>query len=69
MENELVIRLGFFAGLFTLFAVLEAVLPKRKRVQTRARRWITNWALTIVNSAALRLLERVAFNRFHILRP
>jgi len=59
MENELVIRLGFFAGLFSLFAVLEAVLPKRKRVQTRTRRWITNWALTIIDSLALRLLAIV----------
>lgn len=56
MENEVVIRFGFFAGLFILFAGLEAIFPKRVRVQRRVNRWFTNWALIIIDSVALRAM-------------
>ena len=56
MENEVAIRFGFFIGLFVLFAGLEAVFPRRKRVQKRIRRWVANWSLTVINSVALRLV-------------
>jgi len=59
MENELFIRLGFFVVLFALFAGLETLLPKRKRVQKRAGRWFTNWALVVIDSLTLRLLAIV----------
>lgn len=56
MENETVIRLGFFIGLFLLFAGLETVFPRRTRVQKRVSRWFANWSLTVINSVALRLV-------------
>lgn len=56
MENEAAIRLGVFLGLFALFAALEAILPRRARVQSRARRWATNWGLSLLNTFALRLI-------------
>ncbi len=59
MENETTIRLTVFIGLFVLFAGLETLLPKRKRVQPRAGRWFTNWALIVVDSLTLRLLAFV----------
>ncbi len=59
MEHELAIRLGIFAGLFALFAVAEAVLPRRARVAPRRTRWLTNWAITIIDTATLRLLSLV----------
>ncbi len=56
MENETTIRLTVFIGLFVLFAGLETLLPKRRRVQPRTGRWFTNWALIVVDSLTLRLL-------------
>lgn len=56
MENEALIRLSVFAGLFTLFAVIEALAPRRTRTQPRSTRWITNWAITILDTLTLRLL-------------
>lgn len=56
MENESLIRLGIFAGLFALFAGIEALAPRRKRVQPRSTRWVTNWALSVLNTITLRVL-------------
>ncbi len=56
MENEALIRLAVFAGLFTLFATIEALVPRRERTQPRSTRWVTNWAITIVDTITLRLL-------------
>ncbi len=58
MENEALIRLGVFLGLFALFAAAEAWLPRRVRSQTRAKRWTTNWAITVANTLTLQLLAR-----------
>lgn len=54
MEQELLWRLGIFLGLFALFAGLEAWLPRRPRLLSRARRWPTNLAITVLNSVTLR---------------
>ncbi|HKK85157.1 MAG TPA: sterol desaturase family protein [Roseovarius sp.] len=56
MENEAIIRLSVFLGLFTLFAVIEAVVPRRPRTQPRSRRWFTNWGIVILDTITLRLL-------------
>lgn len=56
MENEALIRLSVFAGLFALFALLETLAPRRIRTQSRRSRWVTNWALTIVNTVTLRAM-------------
>lgn len=56
MENEALIRLAVFAGLFTLFAAIEAWAPRRIRTQPRSRRWVTNWAMTILNTLTLRAM-------------
>ena len=56
MENEAIIRLAVFAGLFVLFALLEAWAPRRARLHTRSKRWVTNWAITIANTLTLRSL-------------
>lgn len=56
MENEATIRLAVFLGLFTLFAVVEALVPRKQRVQTRVKRWLTNWSLTVLNTLLLRAL-------------
>ncbi len=56
MENETLIRLGVFIGLFLLFAALEAWAPRRARTQPRSRRWFTNWAIVIIDTLSLRAL-------------
>lgn len=56
MENEIVARLGTFLGLFAIFAAAEALAPRRQRTQARARRWITNWSITILNTVTLRAM-------------
>ena len=58
MENEALIRLSVFAGLFALFAVIEALAPRRQRSQPRTTRWVTNWAITILNTITLQLMAR-----------
>ncbi|MDQ2092360.1 sterol desaturase family protein [Marimonas arenosa] len=56
MEHETVIRLAIFLGLFSLFAAVEAWVPRRRRTQPRQTRWTTNWAITILNTLVLRAL-------------
>ena len=56
MESELYLRLAVFLGLFALFALVETLVPKRARVLPRARRWLTNIAISVLNTITLRLL-------------
>lgn len=56
MENETAIRLGVFAGLFAVLALVEALAPRRSRVQPRRTRWVTNWAIVILDMLTLRAL-------------
>ena len=56
MEHEAAIRLTIFLGLFALFALAEALAPRRPRMQPRSRRWVTNWGITLVNTLTLRAL-------------
>lgn len=56
MENEGIIRLSVFLGLFAVFAALEALAPRRVRQQSKTRRWVTNWGITIANALTLRLM-------------
>jgi len=59
MENETYIRLAIFIGLFLLLAMVETILPRRIRSETRKRRWATNWALIVIDSVALRAMAYV----------
>jgi sterol desaturase/sphingolipid hydroxylase (fatty acid hydroxylase superfamily) len=56
MENEALIRFGVFLSLFSLFALVETLAPRRVRTQTRRARWTTNWAFTVLNTLTLRAL-------------
>ena len=59
MENEATIRLSIFLGLFVLFSLAEALVPRKKRTQPRSTRWITNWGMTVLNTVTLRLMAFV----------
>lgn len=56
MENEALIRLSVFLGLFAMLATMEALAPRRVRSQPRKTRWFTNWGVTIVNTVTLRAM-------------
>ena len=55
MENEALIRLSAFLGLFALFAGIEAVKPARQRLLPKARRWTTNISIVVIDTITLRL--------------
>ncbi|MCY4305162.1 MAG: sterol desaturase family protein [Aestuariivita sp.] len=55
MQNEIMIRFVFFAGLFAAFAVLEMILPLRAHAQKRRARWTTNLSISLIDALTLRL--------------
>lgn len=56
MDQTPLIRLSLFVGALILFSILEALLPRRQRVQNRFRRWATNLGLVIGGSLSLQIL-------------
>lgn len=56
MENEALFRLTVFLGLFTLFAIVEALVPRKQRSQPRVKRWFTNLSMTVLNTLLLRVM-------------
>jgi sterol desaturase/sphingolipid hydroxylase (fatty acid hydroxylase superfamily) len=56
MENEALIRLSVFLGLFALLAAIETLAPRRRRAEPRGTRWVTNWAIVIIDTLTLRAL-------------
>ena len=55
-QNELMIRLLSFAGIFVLMAVSELIAPKRALSASKSLRWANNIALVVLNSFVIRLL-------------
>jgi sterol desaturase/sphingolipid hydroxylase (fatty acid hydroxylase superfamily) len=55
LAHEPAIRLGFFAGVLVVMALLEAALPRRRREIPRLLRWSNNLALVAVDTLVLRL--------------
>ena len=56
LEHEAVVRLGVFGLVFAALAFWELATPKRRLVARKSRRWLTNWAITILDSIVVRLL-------------
>ena len=56
LVNEMVIRLGFFFGIFAVMAVWEVLAPRRALTVSRAVRWANNLGLVFLNSFILRLI-------------
>ena len=59
LSHEVAIRIGCFAGLFALLALLEAVFPRRPQPIGRLRRWPGNLGIVAINSLVTRLLVPV----------
>lgn len=53
------LRLAIFLSALFGLIILETLLPKKKRTQPRHTRWMTNFALTIINTVALKVLGPV----------
>jgi sterol desaturase/sphingolipid hydroxylase (fatty acid hydroxylase superfamily) len=54
--NEATVRLGAFIGVFTAMALWEVVAPRRPRSYPRAKRWPSNLAIVVLNTALVRIL-------------
>ena len=54
MANEIAIRLGVFLGVLGTLMALEHWAPRRALVQPRTRRWVTNLAMVLIDSLAVR---------------
>ncbi len=56
MNNEAVIRLVFFAGIFALIAIWERMSPRRSMTTSKKVRWISNLGITCLNPLVVQLL-------------
>lgn len=56
LENEAVIRLGCFFGIFALIAAWEIATPRRPLSVSKGVRWTNNLGLVFSNTLVLRLL-------------
>ncbi|MBI4995549.1 MAG: sterol desaturase family protein [Rhodocyclales bacterium] len=60
MANEMVIRLGFFLGMFALIGTWEVLAPRRALTVAKALRWASNLGLVALDTVVLRLLFPLA---------
>ena len=64
IANETSIRLICFLSVFALMALLEALLPRRRRAMSRAVRWPNNLGIVILNTLLLRVAVPTALVGF-----
>jgi sterol desaturase/sphingolipid hydroxylase (fatty acid hydroxylase superfamily) len=55
INPELAIRLGCFAGVFLMLAMLEAFAPRRRLTVSKPTRWASNLGLVVLNTVILRI--------------
>ncbi len=60
IENEVMMRLGFFFGMFLVMGLLELAFPRRKLLFSKTIRWLNNMGLVFLNSLLLRILFPLA---------
>jgi len=56
MNNEVVIRLVFFVGIFALIVIWELLAPRRALTTSKRIRWVSDLAITLLNPLLVRLL-------------
>jgi sterol desaturase/sphingolipid hydroxylase (fatty acid hydroxylase superfamily) len=54
MQNELLIRLSVFVGVFGALAILERAVPRRRPLSPQPARWAANLGLVLIDTVALR---------------
>ena len=52
---EVLIRFGIFLGIFAIMTGWEVWRPRRPLSQSKAWRWLTNLALTVLDTLVVRL--------------
>ncbi|MGO8820366.1 MAG: sterol desaturase family protein [Desulfomonilaceae bacterium] len=60
IENEPIVRLGCFMGIFIAVALGEFLVPRRSLSTSKASRWFINLGIVIINTFILRILFPVA---------
>lgn len=60
IENEITIRLSFFLGVFVSMGVWELIAPRRGLSTSKAKRWVTNIGIVVINTIVVRLLFSAA---------
>jgi sterol desaturase/sphingolipid hydroxylase (fatty acid hydroxylase superfamily) len=60
MNNEVIIRLVFFFGIFGFMALWEVIAPKRKLLVSKSKRWFANLSLVALNTILLRTIFPLA---------
>ncbi len=58
--SEATIRLSIFIGLFAVMAACEYFAPRRELRPVKTKRWLTNWAIVIIDSVLVRLVFKTA---------
>ena len=56
LTHEPAIRLGVFAGIFTVMALWELLAPRRKQTVRRITRWPSNMGIVVLDSLLIRLI-------------
>ncbi|MBI4964288.1 MAG: sterol desaturase family protein [Desulfomonile tiedjei] len=59
-HHELIVRLGFFIGIFTAVAFAEWASPRRRLTTSKTVRWLSNIGIVVINSILLRILFPIA---------
>lgn len=54
LDNELVIRLFFFCGIFAVMGIWEVLAPRRTLRTPKALRWFNNLSVTFIDAAIVR---------------
>lgn len=56
IQNEASIRLGAFLSVLVIMASLEVILPRRVLTVSKAKRWLNNLGIVVLNTIIIRLL-------------
>lgn len=55
VENEWLIRLAFFSGIFLIIGFVELLVPRRSLTTSKKSRWFTNIGIVLINTVLLRI--------------
>ncbi len=56
MENEAVIRIGFFFGVLIVMSIWEILWPRRVLTMSKLTRWLSNLGIVVLDNAIVRYL-------------
>jgi len=55
-NNEGLVRISVFLGVFSVMALWEFTAPRRKLVAPKPNRWGVNWSIVIIDTIVVRIL-------------